>query len=281
MDGILLINKEKGLTSFDVIRKLKKILNTTKIGHAGTLDPFAEGLLIVLVGKATKLSNYFMNQHKTYEGIITFGTHYDTYDYTGHVLASSDKIITIKELENIKKQFIGFYKQMPPLYSAIKKDGKKLYEYARSGIEVSVDKRLVEIKDLEFKEENNNNFYFKTIVSSGTYIRSLAVDIAESVNTYAHLTSLKRLSSGNFDVNDAYYLEAVNNDSIIKVGQYFNKSPKVILNDYMIKLVKNGIVLDERQIMTNEIFRVFDENDNLVALYEPVAEYTYKPLIIL
>lgn len=281
MDGILLINKPKGITSFDVIRKLKKILNTTKIGHSGTLDPFAEGLLVVLVGRATKLSNMLMSQNKTYEGTLSFGKHYDTYDHTGEILKEDNKVISLSDLEGIKGAFLGTYMQTPPIYSAIKKDGKKLYEYARSGIDVKLEQRMVTINSLEFNSLSENSFKFITNVSSGTYIRSLAVDLATSLNTYGYLASLKRVSSGSFNLRDSYLIEEVNENSLITISDYFKDSPKVVLSDYLIKLVRNGIRLDDRQIVTNEIFKVYDEFNNLVAIYEPVDINEYKPLIVL
>ena len=281
MDGILLINKPKGITSFDVIRKLRKILNTTKIGHSGTLDPFAEGLLVVLVGRATKLSNMLMSQNKTYEGTLSFGKHYDTYDYTGEILKEDNKVISLSDLEGIKGAFLGTYMQTPPIYSAIKKDGKKLYEYARSGIDVKLEQRMVTINSLEFNSLSENSFKFITNVSSGTYIRSLAVDLATSLNTYGYLASLKRVSSGSFNLRDSYLIEEVNENSLITISDYFKDSPKVVLSDYLIKLVRNGIRLDDRQIVTNEIFKVYDEFNNLVAIYEPVGINEYKPLILL
>lgn len=281
MDGILLINKPKGITSFDVIRKLKKILNTTKIGHSGTLDPFAEGLLVVLVGRATKLSNMLMSQNKTYEGTLSFGKHYDTYDHTGEILKEDNKVISLSDLESIKGTFLGTYMQTPPIYSAIKKDGKKLYEYARSGIDVKLEQRMVTINSLEFNSLSENSFKFITNVSSGTYIRSLAVDLASSLNTYGYLASLKRVSSGSFNLRDSYLIEEVNENSLITISDYFKDSPKVVLSDYLIKLVRNGIRLDDRQIVTNEIFKVYDEFNNLVAIYEPVGINEYKPLIVL
>jgi len=281
MDGILLINKPKGITSFDVIRKLKKILNTTKIGHSGTLDPFAEGLLLVLVGRATKLSNMLMSQNKTYEGTLSFGKHYDTYDHTGEILKEDNKVISLSDLEGIKGAFLGTYMQTPPIYSAIKKDGKKLYEYARSGIDVKLEQRMVTINSLEFNRLSENSFKFITNVSSGTYIRSLAVDLATSLNTYGYLASLKRVSSGSFNLRDSYLIEEVNENSLITISDYFKDSPKVVLSDYLIKLVRNGIRLDDRQIVTNEIFKVYDEFNNLVAIYEPVGINEYKPLILL
>ena len=197
MHGIVLVNKPVGITSFDVVREARKIFKTKKIGHTGTLDPFAEGLLVLCVGKATKLVETITNADKTYTGTIVFGKHFDTYDVTGEVLRQDDKIVGYNNILDIKDSFIGQYMQMPPIYSAIKKDGKKLYEYARENKDVEIDKRLVEIFMLEFdNNEKVNEFTFETHVSKGTYIRSLAVDIAERLDTYAALKTLKRTKIG-------------------------------------------------------------------------------------
>lgn len=281
MDGIILINKPKGITSYDVIRKAKKIFKTTKIGHTGTLDPFAEGLLILCVGKATKLSNKFLDANKGYEGTIIFNNHYDTYDITGNIINSDDKIITYDDLVNVSKTMIGKYMQMPPIYSAIKIDGKKLYEYARKNIEVTVNPREVEIFELIIKDLNlKNEFIFDTDVSKGTYIRSLAVDIATKLDTYATLKTLKRTKIGDINLNEAVDLEDLNIEHLVTVEEIYQNHPKLILSEYLIKLVKNGVYLDERQITTDEDFLIYDEDNNLIALYEVIETNKYKPLII-
>lgn len=281
MDGILLINKPKGITSYDVVRLAKKTLQTKKIGHTGTLDPFAEGLMILCVGKATKLVKYFLESSKTYEGIMVFNNHYDTYDVTGNIIKSDNKIINLEELLETFKSFEKTYFQLPPIYSAIKKDGKKLYEYARKNIEVEIDKREVSIYNLTLLNEiTTNEFSFKTHVSKGTYIRSLAVDVAEKLNTYGALKALKRTKIGKYSLSDAINIDELDLNSLISINKIFENNPKLYLNDYMIRLVKNGIYLDERQIETNEPFLVYNEEKDLIAVYEVIDKNTYKPLII-
>lgn len=282
MDGIVLINKPRGITSYDVVRQAKKIFKTTKIGHTGTLDPFAEGLLILCVGKATKLSNMFLDANKGYSGTIIFNNHYDTYDITGNIVASDDKVITYNEVSNAANNMLGKYLQMPPIYSAIKVDGKKLYEYARKNEEVKIDKRPVEIFEYNIHDLGlNNEFTFDTFVSKGTYIRSLTVDLATNLKTYATLKTLVRTKIGNISLEDAVNLEKLTDGDIIGFEEIFKDSPKVVLSDYIIKLVKNGVYLDERQIKTDETFLVYDEANNLVAIYEVLEENKYKPLVIL
>lgn len=282
MDGIVLINKPRGITSYDVVRQAKKIFKTTKIGHTGTLDPFAEGLLILCVGKATKLSNMFLDANKGYSGTIIFNNHYDTYDITGNIVASDDKVITYNEVSNAANNMLGKYLQMPPIYSAIKVDGKKLYEYARKNEEVKIDKRPVEIFEYNIHDLGlNNEFTFDTFVSKGTYIRSLTVDLATNLKTYATLKTLVRTKIGNISLEDAVNLEKLTDGDITGFEEIFKDSPKVVLSDYIIKLVKNGVYLDERQIKTDETFLVYDEANNLVAIYEVLEENKYKPLVIL
>ena len=282
MDGIVLINKPRGITSYDVVRQAKKIFKTTKIGHTGTLDPFAEGLLILCVGKATKLSNMFLDANKGYSGTIVFNNHYDTYDITGNIIASDDKVISYKEVSDAASKMLGKYLQMPPIYSAIKVDGKKLYEYARKNEEVKIDKRPVEIFEYNIHDLCiTNEFNFDTFVSKGTYIRSLTVDLASNLSTYATLKTLVRTKIGNISLEDAVSLDELSNNDIKGFEEIFKDSPKIVLSDYIIKLVKNGVYLDERQIETDETFLVYDEANKLVAIYEVLEENKYKPLVIL
>lgn len=282
MHGIVLINKPKGITSFDCVRFAKKIFHTNKIGHTGTLDPFAEGLLILCIGKATKLVDYLTSKDKTYQGILVFNNHYDTYDVTGKILKSDAKVISKNEVLETFNKFVKTYDQIPPIYSAIKVDGKKLYEYARKEVEVEIEPRKVTIYSLDLIDElNENEFLFETKVSKGTYIRSLAVDIAKDLNTFGALKELKRTKIGNFDLSDAVNLNDLNISNLITLEEIFKDNEKVILNDYMVNLVKNGIYLDERQIVTSKEFLVYDSNNNLIAIYEPIDVNKYRPLIIL
>ncbi|MDY0277878.1 MAG: tRNA pseudouridine(55) synthase TruB [Acholeplasma sp.] len=281
MDGIILINKPTGITSYDVVRKAKKVFNTTKIGHTGTLDPFAEGLMILCVGKATKLSNRILDSDKEYEGTIVFNHHYDTYDVTGKVINSDNKHITFEELLHISKEFSGKMEQIPPIYSAIKKDGKKLYEYARKGIDINVDSRIINIKNFEIlNEESYNTFSFRTVVSKGTYIRSLAVDIASKLNTFGALSKLKRTKLGDYSLLDAIQLDDLTTDNLVEIAKLYPNNPSLVVDDYIAKLVKNGVYLDERQINTEQEFLVYNDNQELIALYEPIGDNKYRPVII-
>jgi len=281
MDGFFLVNKAKGMTSHDVVFQIKKKFHLDKIGHTGTLDPFASGLLILCVGKATKLAYLFSNLDKAYEGTIVFGNHYDTYDTTGTIISTKDVNFGIKELNDTVKQMIGSYMQMPPMYSAIKQNGKKLYELARQGLDVVRELRLVQIYDFKLINQLDSNRYsFSTVVSKGTYIRSLAVDLAEKLHTFAALERLNRLSIGIYTIENSKSIEELSKNDIISLELFFQDYPKIILNEYMIGLVKNGVYLDDRQIVTDQPFIVFDENNQMIAYYEVKAEKLYKPVLI-
>lgn len=272
VEGIYLINKEKGITSYDVIRKLKRT-TALKIGHAGTLDPFAEGLLIVLIGKATKLSSLFLNSDKTYQGEILFGFSTDTFDETGKIVNKLDDFkLTEEAIDKAISALSGKNTQTPPMYSSIKVKGKKLYQYARKDETVEIPKREVFVEFLNY-QLNEDKLTFEVQVSKGTYIRSLAHDLGILVNVPCHLKSLKRTKSGDFDLKDAN-----ENKPYLTLEEYANTLDKLYIKPYLEPLVLNGVYLDERQTTTKNLFSVYLE-DRLLAIYEPFKG-KYKPLII-
>lgn len=281
MDGFLLINKPKDMTSFDVVHKLKKQFNIQKIGHTGTLDPFATGLLILCLGKATKLSDYMTQQDKTYEGTILFGIHTDTFDITGNILSKDDKELNEKDIKDAMRHMTMSYDQRPPNYSAIKVHGQKSYDMARKGIDFTLEARLVSI--FEFKaisSYENQHIDFYTKVSKGTYIRSLVVDLAEHLGTVATLKALKRTAIGSYSLDSAKDLTDVTEADIYPLKTYLEQYQKLILSPYLIHLVKNGIYLDERQIETDQPFVVYDEDNHMIAFYDVSGHHTYKPVLI-
>jgi len=281
MDGFLLINKPKGMTSHDVVFKIKKKFHLDKVGHTGTLDPFASGLMILCLGKATKLAHLFSDLNKSYDGTIVFGNHYDTYDTTGSI--EQTKIIDLDqdEIDRAMSSFIGTYDQLPPMYSAIKIKGQKLYNLARQGIVVERDTRLVEIFDFKMVQYMSAlKCTFISEVSKGTYIRSLIVDLAEKLNTYAALETLNRLTVGSYSLSNAKSIEEVTENDMITLESYFKDYPSIVLNEYMIKLIQNGVYLDERQIITDKPFIVCNENKQMIAYYEIKNLNQYKPVLI-
>ena len=281
MDGFLFIDKPVGLTSHDVVSRIKRKFKLDKVGHTGTLDPFASGLLILCLGKATKLAYLFSDLDKSYEGTIVFGKHYDTFDTTGKILKHHEIPLHEADIKDKMKTFIGGYEQVPPMYSALKIDGQKLYDLARKGEEIERETRRVEINRFEMTSPfENHACRFIADVSKGTYIRSLAVDLATKLGSLAALSQLRRLSVGKYHINDAQTIESVSLDHILKLEDFFLETPSIELNDYMIKLVKNGVYLDDRQIKTDSPFIVKDQSQNMIAYYTPCDGYIYRPVVI-
>ncbi|KAB8122014.1 MAG: tRNA pseudouridine synthase B [Candidatus Phytoplasma cynodontis] len=282
MNGFFLVYKKKGITSHDTIRQIKKKFNLKKVGHTGTLDPFAEGLLIVLVNNFTKLSFLFEKLHKSYEGIMVFNKNYDTLDITGKLINENFDIIL--NLDMIQKSFNFFhqkkYLQIPPMYSAVKIRGQKMYNLARKGIKIDIPPKEVhiyELKILSFFLKNQVYFYSK--VSKGTYIRSLVRDIAAQMNTYGFLKKLVRVCIGEYCLKKSKCLFTISKEDLIDEKEFFKNCLKIILSSYLIKLVRNGIYLDYRQIKTYKPFIVLDENYKWIAYYEPIKnnKYHYCP----
>jgi len=281
MDGFFLIDKETGMTSHDVIAKLRKKLQIDKMGHTGTLDPLASGLLVVCSGKATKLAYLFENHDKAYQGSIVFGAHYDTYDTTGIVLKTSNKKLCNDDVKQKINDFPRKYHQMPPMYSAIKQDGRKLYELARQGVDIERKTREVMIHSFRWISElNNQSIAFEAHVSKGTYIRSLVVDLAENLGTYGALSQLRRISIGSYHVDQAKKVYEVESYDLIPLATFFADYPQIILNDYMVRLVRNGVYLDERQTDITTPFIVTDLFGNYIAYYEQTEDHRYKPMFI-
>jgi len=203
LEGIILVNKPKGISSFDVIRKLKKILKTKKIGHTGTLDPLATGLMLICVGKATKLASDLEAKNKVYLADFEIGYATDTYDIEGKRIAENLIDVSKDNLELSLKKFIGDIKQVPPMYSAIKIDGNKLYHLARKGIEIERPERDVTIEYIKLLDFKDNKAKIKTKVSKGCYIRSLIYDIGLDLGTYATMTELQRINVGEYSLTNS------------------------------------------------------------------------------
>ncbi len=211
MFGFININKPKGITSHDVVANLRRVLKIKQIGHTGTLDPFAEGVLPICIGKATRLIE-FLEDEKAYIGTVQFGKSTDTYDVDGKIINTSEKQITFEDLENALKDFRGEIEQTPPIYSAIKINGKKLYEYAREGKEVEIKPRKVCIQKLEILsfDEIKQQAELYIECSKGTYIRSIANDLGLTLQTYGYLTKLVRVKAGKFTLRESVELNQLN-----------------------------------------------------------------------
>lgn len=281
MDGILVINKPKGITSFDCISILRKKLGIKKIGHTGTLDKEVTGVLVVCVGKATKLVDILVDHIKEYECTLAFGKKTNTEDSYGVVLEEKEpKKHTDSEIDSILDSFKGRYMQIPPMYSNVKIDGKKLYQYAVKDIEVDRTARPIDIYDIRRTSKlENNEFSFNVTSSKGLYVRTLCSDIASKLDELGYMKYLKRTKLGDYSLNDAVDLENVKESDIIPLEDVLNTFPKVEVKDYLVDLIKNGIKLDHRQTDIKEVFAVTNNNKTL-ALYKPVDD-GYKPVIIL
>ena len=222
MNGIVIIDKPKGLTSRDVVNIVSKKFNTKKVGHTGTLDPLATGVLVVCVNKATKIVDMLTSNDKEYIAECVFGINTDTLDSEGNVLSSEDAIIGEYDIINVLNSFKSTYNQEVPIYSAIKINGKKLYEYARENIDIKLPSRDVNIYDIKLLDkptykDNHTKITFYCKVSKGTYIRSLIRDIAYKLNTYGIMTNLRRISQGKFKIDDAVKIDNLSIDSIIPI----------------------------------------------------------------
>ena len=270
MEGIILVNKPKGISSFDVIRKLKKILKTKKIGHTGTLDPLATGLMLICVGKATKLASDLEAKNKVYLADFEIGYATDTYDIEGKRIAENLIDISKDNLELSLKKFIGDIKQVPPMYSAIKIDGNKLYHLARKGIEIERPERDVTIEYINLLDFKDNKAKIKTKVSKGCYIRSLIYDIGLDLGTYATMTELQRINVGEYSLTNSYTLEqmeemAQNNDFsfLNSVEDVFSYEKYNLETEKELTLFKNGNTVKIKDSLENKKYRVYYQDEFL------------------
>lgn len=277
MDGIIIINKSKGCTSHDVVYKVKKLLKE-KVGHTGTLDPNATGVLPLLVGKGTGLSQYLINHNKKYVATIKLGEKTDTADVEGKIIEEcvvDDSIFDSEKINNVLKKMIGKQKQCPPMYSAIKINGKKLYEYARSGKVVDIPEREIEIYDLQLVNFDSINklIMFEVFCSKGTYIRTVCEQFAENLGTVGYMKELNRTMVGEFKIEDSVTIEELEDnisnkkffdEHFISIEQFFINNAKLNLGKTRLNLFLNGVKLDCDIIDT--LVRIYDENDAFIGI---------------
>lgn len=270
MDGIIIINKQKNYTSNDVVQIVKKTFNE-KTGHTGTLDPNATGVLPLLVGKGTKLSKYLINHDKIYEVVLKLGEKRDTADSEGNIIENKEICYSNINKENINEvfnTFIGKQEQKPPMYSAIKVNGKKLYEYARKGQEINVEPRKIEIYKIELLNINDrkDEIQFRVECSKGTYIRSLCEDIAEKLQTVGYMKELNRIKVGDFDINNSITIDELkeNKDNekfidkyFISIEKIFENNDKIELNNKKLTMFLNGISLNYK--LNSGIYRIYSD----------------------
>ena len=270
MDGIIIINKQKNYTSNDVVQIVKKTFNE-KTGHTGTLDPNATGVLPLLVGKGTKLYKYLINHDKIYEVVLKLGEKRDTADSEGNIIENKEICYSNINKENINEvfnTFIGKQEQKPPMYSAIKVNGKKLYEYARKGQKINVEPRKIEIYKIELLNINDrkDEIQFRVECSKGTYIRSLCEDIAGKLQTVGYMKELNRIKVGDFDINNSITIDELkeNKDNekfidkyFISIEKIFENNDKIELNNKKLTMFLNGISLNYK--LNSGIYRIYSD----------------------
>lgn len=295
INGIINVYKEQGYTSHDVVAKMRGILKMKKIGHTGTLDPEAQGVLPVCIGKATKLVDLITDKDKTYMAVLKLGITTDTQDMTGQILATSEVTVGLEQIQEVMKHYIGEYLQLPPMYSAIKVGGKKLYELARQGKEIERERRKVIIKNIKILDysEQDHEVTVSVDCGKGTYIRTLLHDIGAELGCGGAMKSLLRTAVGNFHMEQALTLaqieekvkENVLDEYIVPIDRMFDTFNKVKVDKLYHKLIYNGnpfskAHLTERpDVNSSDMVRVYDADDIFIGIYRyDTAEKQYKPV---
>lgn len=265
MDGLLIVNKPKGYTSHDVVNVVRKQLNIKKVGHTGTLDPNATGVLPILVGQATKISKYLIEHRKTYVATIELGEKRNTGDSEGELIETK-RIPENLGKENINKvlqNFLGKQKQIPPIYSAIKVNGKKLYEYARNGQKINIEPREIEIYKINLLQYKEKEIKFEVECSKGTYIRTLCENIAEKLETVGYMKELERTSVDEFKLKNSIELINLNQEmakeKIITIEEIFKNKEKIELNNRKLELFLNGVMLTHN--LNDGVYKIYSDNN--------------------
>ena len=287
-DGIILIDKEKGMTSFDVVKAVRRLVKVKKVGHAGTLDPFATGLLIILLGQGTKLSNYLMAGNKVYQATMRLGVETDTQDLTGHIVKQCEVPQLEPEFINkVARRFEGEIEQVPPLFSAVNYRGKRAYALARKGIKMDLQKRRVKVHSLAITSIDLPDVTMRVTCSRGTYVRSLAADLGKELGPGAHLKSLRRFGSGPFNVKDALSLEDVEHlsrhclvtQSVIPLHEALPDMRQTKVDGGMAERIRNGHQPASEEVALADLPRSFEGYTKLVAGGGLVAIAKVHPLV--
>ncbi|CAG7840729.1 tRNA pseudouridine synthase B [Clostridium haemolyticum] len=274
MDGILNIYKPIGITSFDVVRYIKKVTGIKKIGHTGTLDPLATGVLPICIGKGTKIVDYLMKDFKVYKAELKLGVITDTYDREGKELFVKDVNVSKKEIKDVISSFQGNILQVPPMYSALKVNGKRLYELAREGKEVERVARSVTIYDIEILDIHMPYVKFIVKCSKGTYIRSLCYDIGDKLGCGGAMWNLERIQSGSFNKDNSIILENLTKDNvedyIMPIDDALSQYDKAIVNSKAEKLLINGVRIADKKLLNtielNKLYRIYNEDNKFLGL---------------
>lgn len=288
INGIIVINKPKEYTSHDVVAKVKKILNIKKVGHTGTLDPNATGVLPLLLNTGTKLSKYLIEHDKEYEVTLELGIKTDTADIEGNVIKKEE--VNWKKLNDIEETlntFLGEQTQIPPIYSAIKVNGKKMYEYARSGQNINIEPRNIQIYEIELQkiDKQKNEINFRVHCSKGTYIRSLCEDIAQRLGTIGYMKELTRTKVGNFTINEAVKIEEIENnkeqiikEKLISIEKFFESKESIKLNKKQLDKFLNGVKI--RIDKQENICRIYNENNEFIGIGTIEKNFLKRDIIL-
>lgn len=283
MDGFLFIDKPKGITCQRLLNMIKKKFNIDKVGHSGTLDPNTTGIMLVAIGKATKLLSLLNEHDKSYIATITFGYDSESLDFDSNITNDIDMNVNINDIKKSLDNFLKQDTQIPPMTSAIKINGMKLYEYQRKNIDIELEPRNVKLYNYEILSDlryfnNHQEFDLKIDVSKGYYVRSLARDLGVSLNGCAILHELRRIKIGDYGIELCKKIEDIKESDIISIFDFF-KLDIVEVDDYMKRLVLNGVTLDERNTNKHGIFYV-KNNCDIIAIYKETLNNIYKPIII-
>ena len=275
INGLLLIDKPLGFSSNQALSKIKWIFSAKKAGHTGTLDPLATGLLPICFGEATKFSSHLLNSEKTYEASIKLGWKSSTGDAEGKLTESKIISISLDKLEEVLSLFVGLSNQTPPMFSALKHKGQPLYKFAREGVKIERQQRQIKISELKLLSYEKNIIKFTVTCSKGTYIRTLAEDIANKLGMDGYLKDLRRTKIGNLNVQDALSLDKIEALSIVKRIDFIkptevlvDEHPKIILNESEENLIKNGQPIKLPKKVNPEIYRLFSKNSTFIGLGE-------------
>ena len=282
MNGILVVNKPNNYTSRDVVNKIGGILKTKKVGHTGTLDPIATGVLVVCIGNTTKLCELLTSEYKEYIATIKLGIKTDTLDTTGTIIEKKDYNVSENQIKEVLNTFLGTSIQTTPIYSAVKVNGKKLYEYAREGIPVTPPTKEIEVYSIELLDDLVYNddtieFTMQCEVSKGTYIRSLIRDIGYKLNTYGTMKELNRTKQGTFTIKDSYTVEDIQNKNykLLSIKESLPNIKITKVDDKLLTKIKNGQVLDS--FFDEDISLILDKNNKEIAIYKQIENEKVKP----
>lgn len=296
MDGILIIDKPDGLTSHDVVARVRRILKTKRVGHTGTLDPFATGVMVILVGRATRLAQFLDKDEKEYEAVVHFGHETDTGDRTGipkegDPMPESEVAARLRGIEwsDVLKSFLGGSDQTPPMYSAKKVDGKKLYEHARRGETIERKPVRIDVLDIELLDMRSNEIALRVACSAGTYIRTLAEDIARSEGLQAHLTELRRTRAGRFEISDAVTMDLLKEmedplSAMLPIETAVSDLPAFTLTEDRVRKTRSGLStqVDDGTFPAGQPIRMTSADGRLVAIgFYDENEKSVRPKVVL